>query len=105
MRRTIHKQLICPLCGVVLAEATYTRWPGRLVLESPEGARLQPESIGLQLRRARAEQDADRVAFLERHLEELVFDLRCRNGHRTLRTMPQLARAIRTAGGSWVELG
>jgi hypothetical protein len=104
MRRTIRKQLLCPVCGVVLADATYTRWPGGLVLDSPDGVRLQPESVGLQLRRARAEGDEERVAFLERHLEELVFDLRCRNGHRTVRTMPQLAGAIRTAGGTWVEL-
>jgi hypothetical protein len=105
VRRRIEKQLTCPECQVVVADATYTRWPGNLVLVSPDGVRLLPESVGLLLRRARAEGDETRVAFLERHLEELVFDLRCRNGHRTLRTMPQLARAIRTAGGRWVDLG
>jgi|1185.fasta_scaffold1152642_1 hypothetical protein len=105
MPRTLRKQLTCPGCGVVIADATYTRWPGRLVLLSPEGVRLQPESVGLQLRRARDEHDTVRAEFLERHLEELVFDLRCRNGHRTLRTMPQLARAVRAAGGTWVDLG
>jgi hypothetical protein len=103
MPRRIRKQLICSACAVVIADATYTRWPGDLVLVSPEGHLLQPESVGIQLRRARAEDDGDRVEFLERHLGELVYDLRCRNGHRVLRTMPQLVRTLRDAGGMWAD--
>ncbi len=45
-RRRISKQLICPVCGVVVADATYTRWPGDLELVSPEGTSLMPESVG-----------------------------------------------------------
>src|SRR3954469_24796480 len=112
VRRTISKQLPCPACGVVVADATYTRWPGDLALVAPDGTRIQPESAAVQLRRARAEQDAaptpareQRMAYLTRNLDELVSDLRCRNGHSTLRSMPELVRAIRQAGGHWVDLG
>ena len=110
------KQLICPACGVLLAEATYQRFPGYLVLVGPDGARVLPENAGMQERRAvmRVEQAAspaeerqarDRLEFLRRNFGELVFDLRCRNGHSTLRTMPQLVRMVRRAPGQWVDLG
>ena len=116
MRWSITKQLICPACGVVIADATYQRWPGNLTLLSPEGYRIQPESVGVQIRRAETEVERapsaatrkyaeDRVRFLKRSVAELVFDLQCRNGHSTLRTMPQLVRAIGKAGGRWVDLG
>ena len=114
MPRVITKQLVCPQCGVVIADATYKRWPGGLDLVTPDGFSLQPEGVGIQLRRARSERQsavspagADqvqaRIEFLERNAAELVYDLRCRNGHSTLRTMPQLVRAIRTARGRWVR--
>jgi hypothetical protein len=109
------KQLTCPACGVVIAEATYQRFPGNLVLVDPDGARLQPEAVRDQLRRAQsaaasaasagAEPHArDRIAFLEHNLGELVYDLRCRNGHSLLRGMPQLVQAVRDAAGQWVSL-
>ena len=106
MRRSISKTLICPVCAVVIAEATYKPWSASLVLVSPDGVRVQPEGVAAQLRRAQAQPHPDdaRVAFLRRHLDELVYDLRCRNGHSTLRTMPQLVRAIRNAQGQWVDL-
>ena len=114
MRWSISKKLTCPTCGVVIADGTYQRWPGNLILVSPEGVRLQPESVAVQLRRAQAERsgsspggtnelDDARVDFLRRHLGELVYDLRCRNGHSTVRTMPQLVRAIQSAHGQWVD--
>jgi len=109
---TVTKQLVCPSCGVVVASATYRRFPGRLVLTSNDGTPLPPQSMGLQLQRARAQvaanprdpAAADRLAFLERHLEELVFDIPCPGGHSLLRTMPQLARAVRHSPGEWVDL-
>jgi hypothetical protein len=112
MARSVTKQLLCPVCGTILATAVHRRWPGRLALTSLSGADLPPESVALQLSRARSrvatdpddEEAADRLAFLERHLAELVFDLRCRNGHSTLRTMPQLVRAMRNTAGEWVDL-
>jgi hypothetical protein len=35
-----------------------------------------------------------RLAYLRRHASELVYDLRCRNGHQVLRTMIALPRVI-----------
>jgi hypothetical protein len=116
MRRRTAKRLTCPVCGVVVADATYQRFPGNLVLVDTAGNRLQPESVALQERRLRGalerasspagEQEArERLEFLERHRSELVYDLRCRNGHSLLRTMPQLVRAVRDAEGEWAHLG
>jgi hypothetical protein len=107
--RPVSKQLTCPACGVVVALATYRRWPGDLVLVAPDGTRIQPEGAAVQLRRVAPEpavghETADREAFLRDHLDELVFDLRCRNGRAVLRTMPQLVRAVRSAGGGWADL-
>jgi hypothetical protein len=102
--RPVDKQLVCPACGVVLADARWRRWV-TLALTSPEGAVLQPVSGGTLLRQVQAEPGgADREAFVRRHLGELLFDLRCRNGHSTLRTLPQLVRAVRRAGGRWADL-
>lgn len=112
----ITKQLTCPACGVVIAEATYQRFPGNLVLTDADGALLRPEAAGLQERRAQTaiaragspaeEQRArDRLEFLRRHFGELVHDLRCRNGHSFLRTMPQLVRAVRDSTAQWVDVG
>jgi hypothetical protein len=105
--RTVDKELTCPSCGVVVAHATYRRTllpPGGLELRTPEGAPVVPESVALQLQRARERDDLDAVGFLQRHLTELVVELRCRNDHRTLRTVPQLVRAVREARGQWVDL-
>jgi hypothetical protein len=112
MALSVTKQLMCPICGVVVATAVHRRWPGSLVLTSVDGTPLPPESVALQLQRARARvaakprdpAEADRVAFLEDNVYELVFDLACRNGHSILRTMPQIARAIRSSPGQLVDL-
>jgi hypothetical protein len=103
--RRVDKQLVCPACGVVVADARYRPWPGTLTLVAPDGALLQPDSGAVLLRRVRAEPaGGDRRDFVERHLGELMYDLRCRNGHAILRTMPQLVRAVRRAGGRWADL-
>jgi hypothetical protein len=109
------KQLMCPACDDILAEATYTRFPPNLVVTAPDGMLIQPENVGNQLRRAReraiaatsdvaraeAQAQGDR---LEKLLGELVYDLRCRNGHTTIRSMPQVIAAMRRAGGAWARL-
>jgi hypothetical protein len=105
-------QLMCPHCGAVVATAVYRRWPGTLTLNAVDGTPLPPESVGLQLIRARARAAenprdpaaADRLAFLEDNVQELVFDLTCPVGHSILRTMPQIVRAIRSASGPLVDL-
>ena len=112
MALSATKLLVCPSCGVVVATGTYRRCPGRVVVTLLDGAPLPPESVELQLARAKAHAAADprdpavadRLAFLRHHLEEMVFDIPCPNGHSLLRTMPQLARAIRTSPGDWVDL-
>ena len=111
MPGTVTKQLTCPVCGVVMGTAVHRRWPPRLVVTSVAGTEVPAESVALQLRRARSavaagggEAAEQRAAFLERNLMELVFDLRCRNGHSTLRTMPQVVRAMRSHPGQWVDL-
>jgi hypothetical protein len=112
----IRKQLTCPACGVIVADARYQPWLGRLVLTSVEGYELLPLRIGVLLRlvqqelasatsdRERTEAE-DRLAFLERNMTELVFDLKCQNGHRILRSMPDIAHAMRHTHGAWVSLG
>ena len=114
VRRRVTKQLVCPACGDVIASATYTRWPGNLVLVSPDGERILAVGAGLEVRRAEqqltragpAEPGAarDRLQFLRRHLEELIYDLRCRRGHSTLRTAPQIRRAMTHTQGDWVTV-
>jgi hypothetical protein len=103
--RPVTRQLVCPACGVVLADAAYRAWPGTLTLVSPEGAQLQPATGAVLLRQVRAEPaGGDRAEFVQRHLGELLYELRCRNGHSTLRTLPQLVRAVRRARGRWADL-
>jgi hypothetical protein len=111
----LRRQLTCPACAVVLGEARYRRFPPDLHVTSPEGHLVQPDGVAVLLLRARAEVERagtgaagdaarDRLAFLERNWTELVYDLRCANGHSTLRTMPQLVRAVRGAPGEWADL-
>ena len=109
----VTKQLMCPHCSRVVAAASYRRWPGRLRLTAVDGTSLPPESVALQLVRARqrvAENPrdpaaADRLAFLKDNLEEFVFDIPCPDGHSIVRTMPQIVRAIRGSAGVLVDLG
>ena len=115
MSRPIRKELTCPACGLIVATAVYRRWPGTLTLTSFDGRPQAPMGSGLQRRLAeqelgsaspgaqRSEAEA-RLAFLDRNLGELTFDLSCRTGHRTLRTMPQIVRAVRRTPGAWVSL-
>jgi hypothetical protein len=114
--RRVTKQLVCPACGALVGEATYRRWPPGLTVVSADGTNLAPQTAGTQERRAQtavaaaaspgeAQRARDRLDFVRRHFGELVFELRCPNGHTTLRTMPQLVRTVRTAAGGWVDLG
>ncbi|MDX6325695.1 MAG: hypothetical protein QOK15_2049, partial [Nocardioidaceae bacterium] len=91
-------------------------WSGDLRLTSPERTPLQPIAAAVQMRLAESRLAAAssagdrataqaRVDFVRRNISELIFDLRCRNGHSTLRTMPQIARALRRTPGQWVDPG
>jgi hypothetical protein len=102
-RRGIEKQLTCPACGDIIADAVYRPLSGNLALTGPDGHALQPTGGAILLRQLEQwDNSRDRVRYVQRHLEELIFDLRCRRGHSTLAPMPRLARAIRTTPGRWV---
>lgn len=114
MRRGIAKQLTCPACGDVIASATYKRWPCNLVLVSTEGHLIQSVGAAVEIRRTEQQLTAaspthqvaalDRLDFLRHHLEELIYDLRCRRGHSVLRTAAQIRRAMLCNHGSWATL-
>jgi hypothetical protein len=110
--RTVVKQLVCPRCGDVMAGAEYRRFPPRLSLTALDGSPLPPIG-GAVLVRALEEEAArapaaDRAAAEERlgtgrrQLGELIYDLRCPRGHRTVQTMPAIVRAVRRTQGRWV---
>jgi hypothetical protein len=108
--RRLSKQLACPRCGDIVADAEYRPWRGGLRLTSVDGDSIDPVSGAVQLRLVQQE-GADspveaeaRVAFVTRNLGELIYDIRCRRGHSTLRTAPQIARALRRTPGQWVTL-
>lgn len=116
MFRQLRKLLTCPACGAVIAQAAYRQWPGTLTLTSPDGAFLQPTGAAIQAQIAQAQLDRSttsgeaataqaRLDFIHKNITELVFDLRCPNGHSTLRTMPQIATALRRTPGNWVSVG
>ncbi|MBV8997356.1 MAG: hypothetical protein JO287_27500 [Pseudonocardiales bacterium] len=110
----VSKQLTCPDCDDVVADVVYRPWAGRLTVSSTEGDPIMPSRWAIQMRLA--EQDlaaaaADSVApaqarldFLKSHIGELIYDIRCRRGHSTLRTGPQIIRALRRTPGRWVSL-
>jgi hypothetical protein len=109
--RRISKPLTCPACGAVAAEADYGPWRG-LKLVSFDGRPLSPVSGGVQLRLAQQEEASsggspaarDRVETVKRGLGELIYDIHCPRGHSTLRTAPQITRALRRAQGPWARL-
>lgn len=111
----ITKQLICAHCDAVIGTAScrpLLSW--RLDITSFEGYQLTPLTSAVQLRIAEQELDSAepeqrqraqwRVNFIRRQLLEVIFDLPCPRGHRTLVTEPRIARAMRKAKGSWVFL-
>lgn len=112
----LSKQLICAHCDVVIATAEYRpllSW--RPEITSPDGNQLAPIAGSILLRIAEQElasaepaerdQAQRRVSFIRRQLWEVIYDLPCPRGHRTLITSPQVVRAMRRAKGDWVFLG
>lgn len=109
MLRRIRKPLTCPACGDIAAEADYTPWRGDLRLVSYDGSPISPISGSVELRLAQQQaatspQARDRVETVKRSLGELIYDIHCPRGHSTLRTAPQITRALRRAGGPWARL-
>jgi hypothetical protein len=107
------KQLICPECEQVMGTASWRLLTG-LQIMSPDGFRLTPVSNDLMLRSA--EQDlasapsqdrpeaSRRRDFVLSHPGDRLYDIKCPNGHYTLRTAPQITEAIRRTPGNRVTL-
>lgn len=113
--RRITRQLICAHCDALIGEASYRpllSW--RLHITAPDGTELTPLAGSIQLRLAEqqlrdapAEQVAHaqwRVDFINRHLAEVLYDLPCPDGHHTLMSAPQIARAMHAAHRGPVKL-
>jgi hypothetical protein len=115
MFRSLTKRLLCPVCAVVVADASYRGWPGQLMVWSPDGSRIVPTRGVVAVEQAErdladastAEEAQDARRRLERisaNRWDVWFRLRCRNGHTVTRTGPDLLEAARRARGSWVPL-
>ena len=99
-----------------MAEAMYRRWPGNLVVTALDGYRVNPISAGV-LRRVAERQLADatsspaadlaraRMELIDREIAEFIYDLECLRGHSTLRTTPEVRRAMVRSHGKWADLG
>jgi hypothetical protein len=110
---TPDKQLICPRCEKVIATAAWGLFRG-LRMTAPDGSPLTPVSNDLMLRSteqrlasasAQDQPEASRRReFVLSHPGDRLYDLKCPDGHYTLRTAPQITAAIRQTPGSWVTL-
>ena len=109
------KKVLCPRCGDVLADADYRPIAGSLALSAPGGSQLTPEMGATHIQRAvqelasadssaGADEARARLEFIRRHVGELMYDLPCHRGHKTLATAPQITEALRRAQGDWVSL-
>jgi hypothetical protein len=115
MFEPVTKTLVCPVCGDVIAHARYRGWPGNLTLSAVGGYPINPTAAGV-LRRIAERELADatgpaardlaeaRVELIDRSSAELIYDLTCGRGHSTLRTAPQITRAMKQTPGDWVDL-
>jgi hypothetical protein len=109
------KQLVCPRCGDVMAAAEYRSFPPRLTLTAVDGSPLPPIGGAVLVRAlereaaeappADREEAERRLGSSRRNLGELMHDLRCPRGHRTVQTVPALVRAMRRTQGRWVTPG
>jgi hypothetical protein len=109
----VSKQLICPRCGQVMAAAVF-RVFGGLRITTPDGVLLPPVTGDLlltiaeqRLKSASAEDYPEakrRLDFIVRNAGDRLYDIKCPGGHYTLKTAPEITRAIRRAAGDQVSL-
>ncbi|HEX5303920.1 MAG TPA: hypothetical protein VFW50_43690 [Streptosporangiaceae bacterium] len=107
------KQLICPLCEKVMASAAWRFFTG-LRITALDGSQLTPVSNDLLLRSTEtrlAEASAEnqpqarrRRACVLSHGGDRIYDIRCPDGHDTLRPAPEISQAMRRTSGAWVTL-
>lgn len=109
----VRKQLICPQCGHVMAVAV-SRVFGGLRITTPDGILLPPVTGHLLLtiaqQRLKSAPEADypeakrRLDFIVRNAGDRLYDIKCPDGHDTLKTAPEITRAIRRATTDSVSL-
>jgi hypothetical protein len=109
----VSKELICAECGQVMATATW-RVFGGLRITTPDGFPVSPVSDDLLLRIAEQRlasasaqeypQAKQRLDAIVRNAGDRFYDLKCPRGHYTLKTAPEITRAIRRAPGNQVTL-
>ena len=109
----VRKQLICPRCEQVMAVAVFRVFQG-LRITTPDGVLLPPVTGHLlltiaqqRLKSASAEDYPEakrRLDFIVRNSGDRLYDIKCPGGHYTLKTAPQITRAIRRAAGDQVSL-
>jgi ribosomal protein S27E len=109
----VSKQLICPVCGQVMATALWRALRG-LQITMPGGWVLMPGNDALLLQIAQqhlASAAADdrpeaqrRLDLILRNAGDRFYDIKCPRGHYTLKTAPEITKAIRTTAGDQVTL-
>jgi hypothetical protein len=109
----VSKQLICPECGQVMAMAAWRPFSG-LRITTPDGLPVAPVSDDLLLRIAEqrlASASAAEYPEAQRRRDAIAhnpgdrfYDIRCPRGHGTLKTAPEITRAIRRTPGAQVSL-
>ena len=109
----LTKQLICPVCGQMMATAVSRLLRG-LEITTPDGFVVSPlrDDLLLQIAEQRvASASADDRAEARRRRDAIVrnagdrfYDIKCPQGHYTLKTGPEITKAIRTAAGDQVVL-
>jgi hypothetical protein len=112
MTRT-SKQLICPVCGQVMATAVWRTFKG-LEIITADGFPMSPLSDDLLLRIAQqrlasaSAQDQPeaqrRLDMILRDVGDRFYDIKCPQGHYTLKTAPDITKAIRSATTGQVTL-
>jgi hypothetical protein len=113
------KQLTCPRCEQVMAVAVFRVFGGLpifgvLRITTPDGFPLAPVTGHLlltvaeqRLASASAEDYPEakrRLDFIVRNAGDRFYDIKCPGGHYTLKTAPEITRAIRRAAGDQVSL-
>jgi hypothetical protein len=113
------KQLTCPQCEQVMAAAVFRvfgglRIFGVLRITTPDGLPLSPVRDDLLLQIAEqhlASASAEDYPEAKRRRDAILrnagdrfYDIKCPDGHYTLKTAPEITRAIRRAAGDQVSL-
>ncbi|GAA4588118.1 hypothetical protein GCM10023107_08280 [Actinoplanes octamycinicus] len=106
----MRKQLLCPACGDIIAEAVHRRFPATLTVRAPAGYEVMPRRSAAVERELLAgelpgDPDPDTLReMLLRHHADLIYELTCPRGHVTYRAAPAVVRAVRAAPGAWAQL-